>query len=123
MLSLSSPSRLRLVGDADVAQLAGHVADRLEERVDDHVHGVVEPASRSVSAIVIESTRNGMSSVTTSTTVWPPADQPCSGTVGVNTRTRAVPCGRVCASLSWEASAPYTSTSPRSTTSSGATCR
>ncbi len=32
----------------------------------------------SLSSMVTESTRNGMSSVTTSTTVWPPADQPCS---------------------------------------------
>ena len=47
-----------------------------------------------VSSITTESTRNGMSSVTTSTTVCPPADQPCSARVGVNTWTRAVPCGR-----------------------------
>ena len=40
-----------------------------------------------------------MSSVTTSTTECPPADQPCSLTAGVNTRTWAVPCGRVPASL------------------------
>ena len=45
----------------------------------------------SLSSIVTESTRNGMSSVTTSTTVWPPADQPCSATVGVKTRMFAVP--------------------------------
>jgi hypothetical protein len=44
--------------------------------------------------MVTESTRNGMSSVTTSTTVWPSADQPCSLTVGVKTRTFAVPWGR-----------------------------
>ena len=64
-----------------------------------------------------------MSSVTTSTTVCAAADQPWSGTVGVNTRTRAVPWGRVWACLKWLASAPYRSTSLRSTTSSGATCR
>ena len=34
--------------------------------------------------MVSESTRNGMSSTTTSTTVWPLADQPCSARVGVN---------------------------------------
>ena len=38
-----------------------------------------------------------MSSVTISTTVWP-VDQPCSSTVGVKTRTLAVPCGRCAAS-------------------------
>ena len=48
----------------------------------------------SLSSMVTESTRNGMSSVTTSTTVCPFADQPCSATVGVKTRTLAVPCGR-----------------------------
>ena len=36
------------------------------------------------SSMVSESTRNGMSSTTTSTTVWPPADQPCSASVGVS---------------------------------------
>ena len=35
-----------------------------------------------------------MSSVTISTTVWP-LDQPCSSTVGVKTRTLAVPTGRL----------------------------
>ncbi len=44
------------------------------------------------------STRNGMSSVTTSTTLCPPADQPSSASVGVSTRTRAVPWGRSAAS-------------------------
>ena len=39
------------------------------------------------SSMVSESTRNGMSSTTTSTTVWPLADQPCSASVGVLTRT------------------------------------
>ena len=48
--------------------------------------------------MVSESTRNGMSSTTTSTTEWPSADQPCSFGPGVNTRTRAVPCGRFAAS-------------------------
>ena len=59
-----------------------------------------------------ESTRNGMSSVTTSTTVCPEA-QPCSSTVGVKTRTRAVPCGRFAASSRWEYAAPATSTGSR----------
>jgi hypothetical protein len=49
--------------------------------------------------MVTESTRNGMSSVTTSTTVCPPADQPCSETVGVKIRMLAVPWGRLAASL------------------------
>ena len=64
-----------------------------------------------------------MSSVTTSTTLCPPADQPCSLRLGVNTRTRAVPWGRSAASFQCEASAPYTSMSLRSMTSSGATWR
>ena len=38
-----------------------------------------------------------MSSVTTSTTEWPPADQPCSARVGVKTWTLAVPWGRISA--------------------------
>ena len=58
------------------------------------------------SSIVTESTRNGMSSVTTSTTECPPADQPCSASVGVKTRTLAVPCGRDSASWWCEARAP-----------------
>ena len=45
------------------------------------------------SSAVTESTRNGMSSVTISTTVCP-IDQPCSSTDGVNTRTLATPGGR-----------------------------
>ena len=40
--------------------------------------------------MVSESTRNGMSSTTTSTTECPPEDQPCSLSVGVWTRTLAV---------------------------------
>ena len=47
-----------------------------------------------------------MSSMTTSTTEWPPADQPCSASVGVKTRTWAVPCGRLPASFQCEAIAP-----------------
>ena len=72
-------------------QLAGEVAAHQQLRVHDHVHAR-GPAS--LSSMVTESTRNGMSSVTTSTTVCPLADQPCSETVGVKTRTLAVPCGR-----------------------------
>lgn len=45
------------------------------------------------SSLVTESTRKGMSSVTTSTTEWLLV-QPFSSTVGVCTRTLAVPCGR-----------------------------
>ena len=45
------------------------------------------------SSAVTESTRNGMSSVTTSTTVWLQV-QPFSSTEGVATRTFAAPCGR-----------------------------
>ena len=44
-----------------------------------------------------ESTRNGISSVTTSTTEWLQV-QPFSSTVGVCTLTFAVPCGRFSAS-------------------------
>ena len=51
------------------------------------------------SSMVSESTRNGMSSTTTSTTLCPLADQPCSASVGVATRTCAVPWGRLVASL------------------------
>ena len=58
------------------------------------------------SAIETESTRNGMSSVTTSTTVCPPADQPLTETLGVNTRTAALPCGRSAASRSSAITAP-----------------
>ena len=47
-----------------------------------------------------------MSSVTTSTTECPSADQPCSATVGVKTRTFAVPWGRYDASLYWLIAAP-----------------
>ena len=57
-------------------------------------------AASSASAIDTESTRKGMSSVTTSTTVWPPADQPLTETLGVNTRTPALPWGRSEASRS-----------------------
>ncbi len=49
------------------------------------------------SSLVTESTRKGMSSVTTSTTEWLEV-QPFSSTVGVCTRTFAVPCGRFSAS-------------------------
>jgi hypothetical protein len=35
-----------------------------------------------------------MSSTMISATVWPPADHPCSSSVGVNTLTFEVPCGR-----------------------------
>ena len=93
----------RAVGDRHRRlERAGDVALDVELGVDDHVH----VAELAVSSIVSESTRNGMSSVTTSTTEWPLADQPCSLTVGVNTRTCAVPCGRVPASLKWDARAP-----------------
>ena len=52
--------------------------------------------SSRASSIVTESTRKGMSSVTTSTTECPAADQPASAGPGVTTRTAAVPCGRDC---------------------------
>ena len=64
-----------------------------------------------------------MSSVTTSTTVCPPADQPLTETLGVNTRTLAVPWGRSAASRSWAITAPYRSVASRSSRSSGATWR
>ena len=51
------------------------------------------------SSMVSESTRNGMSSVITSTTEWPPALQPSALMLGVKTRTAAVPWGRCRASL------------------------
>ena len=47
-----------------------------------------------------------MSSVTTSTTVCPPADQPLTDTLGVNTRTLALPWGRSVASRNWAITAP-----------------
>lgn len=50
-----------------------------------------------VRALVTESTRKGMSSVTISTTVWLHC-HPFSSTVGVWTRTFAVPWGRTSAS-------------------------
>lgn len=64
-----------------------------------------------------------MSSVTTSTTERPEADQPESALVGVTTRTAAVPCGREVASSWCDATAPSRSSGERSATSSGATCR
>ena len=76
-----------------------------------------------LSSMVTESTRKGMSSVTTSTTERPDADQPESAIVGDSTRTCAVPCGRDSASSWWEARAPNRSSGERSATSSGATCR
>ncbi len=57
------------------------------------------------SALVTESTRNGMSSVTTSTTVWPEA-QPFASTVGVCTRTAEVPWGRLAARARCDSAAP-----------------
>ena len=60
----------------------------------------------SARAIETESTRNGMSSVTTSTTVCPPADQPLPGTLGVNTLIAALPWGRSPASRSTASTAP-----------------
>ena len=59
-----------------------------------------------LSSMVTESTRKGMSSVTTSTTERPDADHPASAVVGMTTRTAAVPCGRDAASSRWEARAP-----------------
>ena len=59
-----------------------------------------------VSAIVTESTRNGMSSVTISITLWPAAAHSLSSTLGVNTRTLAVPWGRLAASRKWLIAAP-----------------
>ena len=59
-----------------------------------------------VSAIVTESTRKGMSSVTISITLWPAAAHSFVITLGVKTRTLAVPCGRLCASLKWLIAAP-----------------
>ena len=47
-----------------------------------------------------------MSSVTTSTTVCPPADHPLTETLGVNTRTTALPWGRSAASRSCAMTAP-----------------
>ena len=64
-----------------------------------------------------------MSSVTTSTTVCPPADQPLVETLGVNTRTAALPCGRWSASRSSAIIAPNRSLASRSSRSSGATWR
>ena len=64
-----------------------------------------------------------MSSVTTSTTVCPSADQPCSATVGVKTRMFAVPWGRFVAVLYWLIAAPNRSISVRASMSSAATWR
>ena len=61
-----------LLDRADGLEGAGDVAGDGELRVDDDVHVVLGRAS----SMVTESTRNGMSSVTTSTTEWPAADQP-----------------------------------------------
>ena len=76
-----------LCSSQHAVQRAGEVASHEQLRVHDHVDVV----PRALSAIDTESTRKDMSSVTTSTTVCPPADQPLLRTVGVNTRTLAVP--------------------------------
>ena len=76
-----------------------------------------------VYTMVTESTMNDMSSVTTSTTVWPAAVQPCSPTVGVKTCTFVVPGPRSVASRQCDEKAPYTSMSERSAMSSIATWR
>ena len=77
-----------------------------------------------VSAIEVESTRNGMSSVTISTTLRPPADQPWSAVVGVKTRTPRGAVRDAGRRTSWcEANAPWTSWGVRLTRSPGATCR
>ena len=91
-------------------EVAGDVRVHRELRVHDEVDATVPSCA---SSAVTESTRNGMSSVTTSTTVCGDV-QPCSSTVGVNTRTRAVPCGRFAASSRCEHAAPATSTGSRS---------
>ena len=53
----------------------------------------------------------------------PDDDQPDSATVGVTTRTAAVPCGREDARSRCEDRAPNRSSGERSATSSGATWR
>ena len=58
-----------------------------------------------LSSMLTESTRNGMSSVTTSTTVWLDC-QPCCSDEGVNSRMRGVPGWRFCASCQWATAAP-----------------
>ncbi len=82
-------------------QRAGDVAADHDDRVHDQVDGAVRPA---LSRLVTESTRNGMSSATTSTTVCPtpvpvPVCQPWLSTAGVCTRTTAVPGTRSCGQL------------------------
>ena len=63
-----------------------------------------------------------MSSVTISMTLWP-QDQPFSSTVGVKTRTLAVPTGRLAASCWCDSAAPSRSSGARASRSSVATWR
>lgn len=61
--------------------------------------------SRCTSALVTESTRKGMSSVTTWMTLRA-LDQPSDSVVGLKTRTAAVPGVRVSARSRWDFTAP-----------------
>ena len=80
------------------------------------------PRSCRDSSEVTESTRNGMSSVMISTTVCP-LDQPVVSTVGVCTRTFAVPCGRAAASAACDSAAERMSLAAVPIRSSGAAWR
>ena len=102
----------------DVLQSPDGVAPDDELRVDDEVDGAVQGAS----AAVTESTRNGMSSVTTSTMVCPLA-HPCDSMLGFVTATFTVPTARCRARSRSASAAPSRSSGSRASRSSVAVCR
>ena len=73
-------------------------------------------------APVTESTRKGMSSVTTWMIVRG-FDQPSVSVLGLYTRTFATPAGRLSASSRWLWAAPAYTSGPREVSSSSGTCR
>ena len=68
----------RRVEGQDIEELPRFVAAHADDRVDDEV----DAAPRRLSSMLTESTRNGMSSLTISTTVCVDV-QPCSSSCGV----------------------------------------
>ena len=63
------------------------------------------PASRRLSSMLTESTRNGMSSLTMSIAVCGDC-QPCCSNVGLYTRTSAVPAARSRPNVQCDSAAP-----------------
>src|SRR5450756_2577197 len=82
----------------------------------------IEEQGWSCSHTVIEIVTDDMPFLVDSVTVWL-QDQPCSSTVGENTRTLAVPTGRCAAISLWDSAAPKRSSGLRARRSSMAACR